>query len=128
MNNALLVIIGSGLGGVLRYWLTLTSDTFLGKSFPYGTLTVNIIGSFFMGLLATIIFGQPEQQQGPLRYLLLVGLMGGFTTFSAFSLENMQLLQEKTLIPFFLNIFLSVGLCLLFVMLGNLIGKIYISH
>jgi|JI8StandDraft_2_1071088.scaffolds.fasta_scaffold141522_2 CrcB protein len=90
MPHLLLVAIGGALGSMLRYGVGRWAITAMGPGFPFGTFAVNIIGGFLMGLLAGWLarFG-PESAAGSedLRLLLGVGVLGGFTTFSAFSLE-----------------------------------------
>jgi fluoride exporter len=83
---ALLVFLGAGLGGVARYGVNQLAVAWLGLAFPWATLAVNVVGSFLMGLCAEVIVarfgGWPEA-----RLFLMTGVLGGFTTFSAFSLE-----------------------------------------
>ena len=90
---ALLVAAGSALGGVLRYVVGVTLQQRLVSVFPYGTLTVNVTGSLLAGFLVRYLLqsplGTPE-----VRALLLTGFCGGYTTFSAFSFESVQLFQE----------------------------------
>ncbi len=118
MNNLLYVAGGGSLGSVLRYWLSTNVQLWLGKDFPYGTLSVNLIGSLLIGLLYTVL-----QQRLEWRLLLIVGLLGGFTTFSAFSLDTMHLIEGGQPGKAALNIFLSVSLCLAGCWLGIIIGK-----
>ena len=122
MNNIIFVILGSGLGGGTRYWISTTVENMLGKAFPYGTLTVNVIGSFCIGILATVLLAKTNNA-GALRYLLIVGFMGGFTTFSAFSLETLHLFKHEAMLYAILNIMLSVVLCIAAVWIGSLLGK-----
>jgi CrcB protein len=84
----LLVAAGGALGSVLRYLVSLAALGWLGAGFPWGTLAVNLLGSAAIGLLAGLGIG------GPARLFLVTGLLGGFTTFSAFSLET-ALLWER---------------------------------
>lgn len=86
MLNYLLVFIGAGLGGSARHAVNVAAGRALGMNFPYGTLTVNVVGSFAMGLLIGIfaIRSDPGQQ---VRLFLTTGFLGGFTTFSTFSLD-----------------------------------------
>lgn len=86
MPHLLLVATGGALGSMLRYGVGRWAMTALGPGFPFGTFTVNIVGGFLMGLLAGWLarFGEGSEE---LRLLLGVGVLGGFTTFSAFSLE-----------------------------------------
>lgn len=84
--NFLIVFLGAGLGGVARYGVNQLAVAWLGLAFPWATLAVNVVGSFLMGLCAEVIVarfgGWPEA-----RLFLMTGVLGGFTTFSAFSLE-----------------------------------------
>ena len=92
MRIALLIGIGSFIGGILRYLISLSIQSKIFSTFPFGTLTVNILGSFVIG----IIFGFSEKfNLAPeWRLFLATGICGGFTTFSSFSLETMTMLQE----------------------------------
>ncbi|KAA2244164.1 fluoride efflux transporter CrcB [Salinarimonas soli] len=81
--NVLLVFLGAGLGGVIRYGVNLGALRLLGPGFPWATLGVNVVGSLAMGLLAAMLAGR----SGEARLLLMTGMLGGFTTFSAFSLD-----------------------------------------
>ena len=119
----LLVFLGAGLGGISRYWVSNGIHLFLGRQFPFGTLVVNATGSFLTGLLFTIIskrFGDIEPQ---LRALLLIGFLGGYTTFSSFSLETLNLIETgawwNALLNILLNVFLCVGLSCLGVLGGR---------
>jgi len=123
MNKTVLVLIGSGIGGVIRFWLSLSLDNTLGKIFPYDTLAVNVLGSFFMGLVAAIAIGQSGTSATVIKYLLLIGFMGGFTTFSTFSLDTMNFLTKGATLHGLLNIICNVSFCLLAVWLGSVVGK-----
>jgi CrcB protein len=113
------VAIGSALGGVGRYAVSRARAEWLGAGFPWGTLLVNAAGSFLIGLVAGL--AGPGGRIGPdLRLFLIVGLCGGFTTFSAFSFETMELLRERHLAAAGANILFSVLLCLAGVWLGTL--------
>jgi CrcB protein len=95
MFPALIVFIGAGIGGVLRHVVNLTAARTMGLDFPWGTLTVNVVGSFLMGALASFFMlrlNQPGMQEW--RLFLTTGVLGGFTTFSAFSLD-LALLYER---------------------------------
>jgi CrcB protein len=88
MKSYLLVFLGAGIGGALRHGVNLGSARLFGTAFPWGTLTVNIVGSFIMGALAGwLAFKAGEGWSQPLRLFLTTGILGGFTTFSAFSLD-----------------------------------------
>jgi fluoride exporter len=93
MNDALMVGIGAGIGGMLRHGVSVASARLLGPDFPYGTMTVNVVGSFVMGLLAAYFALKGEASQAS-RLFLTTGLLGGFTTFSAYSLETVLLYEQ----------------------------------
>jgi CrcB protein len=89
----LAVGIGSGVGSVLRYSVSLLSQATLGGYFPWGTLIVNVLGSCLIGWLAATLSRSPHSPMAPLQPLLIAGFCGGFTTFSLFSLETLYLVQ-----------------------------------
>lgn len=97
MNAFLTVFLGAGLGGALRHGVNLASLRWLGPGFPYGTLTVNIAGSLAMGLVAGWFASRVDPAQS-WRLFLSTGILGGFTTFSAYSLEVVQLYERGTLL------------------------------
>ena len=88
MKAYLLVFLGAGIGGALRHGVNVGCARMCGTAFPWGTLTVNVVGSFIMGALAGwLAFKAGEGWSQPLRLFLTTGILGGFTTFSAFSLD-----------------------------------------
>ncbi|MGO4525325.1 fluoride efflux transporter CrcB [Microvirga sp. 2MCAF35] len=88
MKSYLLVFLGAGIGGALRHGVNLGCARYCGTAFPWGTLTVNVAGSFLMGAIAGwLAFKAGEGWSQPLRLFLTTGILGGFTTFSAFSLD-----------------------------------------
>jgi fluoride exporter len=88
MASYLLVFLGAGIGGALRHGVNVGCARMCGTAFPWGTLTVNVVGSFIMGALAGwLAFKAGEGWSQSLRLLLTTGILGGFTTFSAFSLD-----------------------------------------
>lgn len=105
------VAVGSAIGGTLRFWLSNFVYEFLPPTFPYGTLSVNVLGSFLIGL---IMFGLDDRGliDHEMRLFLTVGVCGGFTTFSTFSLETINLLKNSEYTMALINIGLSVVLCL----------------
>ena len=96
MQAFLIVFLGAGLGGAVRHAVNLGCARACGTDFPWGTLTINIAGSLVMGLLAGwLAFKAGEVWTQPLRLFLTTGILGGFTTFSAFSLDAMLLIERN---------------------------------
>lgn len=117
MNNLIFVAIGGALGASMRYGVTMLMVSLLGKGFPYATLMVNVIGSFFMGILFSVI-EHGMMSDLPWRSLFGIGLLGAFTTFSTFSLDTLLLLQHGDWFKAMLNIFLNVVVCIFAAWLG----------
>ncbi|URD60375.1 fluoride efflux transporter CrcB [Sphingomonas sp. KRR8] len=113
--NALIVFVGGGLGAVARYGVGRLSLPWAGSFLPAGTLVVNILGSFLMGLLAAVLAEGPAASQ-PWRLFLATGVLGGFTTFSAFSLDALTLWQRG-----------QVGLAALYVLASVLLSLLAIT-
>jgi CrcB protein len=110
--QALLIIAGGGaLGSVSRYWMTQWVQNWMGQGFPYGTLVVNVIGCLLAGLVYGALQRGPEASQA-WNALLIVGFLGAFTTFSAFSLATLDLLQRGEMVAGIANVLLSVLLSL----------------
>ena len=111
MNPYLIVFCGCGLGGMLRYAANMGVPRLLGSNFPYHTLLVNIVGSFAMGSLAGYfaLKASPSQEW---RLFLTTGILGGFTTFSAFSLDTVALYERGELALCVLYVLASVGVSL----------------
>ena len=108
MTSYLVVFVGAGIGGALRHGVNVASGRLLGPGFPWGTLIVNVLGSLAMGLLAAYFVarsGASEQW----RLFLTTGLLGGFTTFSAFSLDTMLLVERNSYGLAAAYVLLSVG-------------------
>lgn len=118
MINIILISFGTGLGGVSRYLMSTYVYRLLGQQFPYGTLIVNAIGSLLIGFLSVIIIDRYPIIGPQLRAFLLIGFIGGYTTFSTFSLETLTLFENGDWIIGILNILLSIGLCLSLTWLG----------
>jgi len=121
MMNLAAIAIGGAIGAVLRFWVSSGIYSILGKEFPYGTLAVNILGSFLMGFLYILFLERIVSNE--LRAIVLIGLLGAFTTFSTFSIETLNLLLDGEQAKALLNIFFSVGLCLLATWMGMLLAK-----
>src|SRR5262245_26354312 len=119
MMQVLLVALGGALGSVARYGVSVAAVRWLGAGFPWGTLMVNVAGGLAMGVLAARI--SPGQED--LRLLLGVGILGGFTTFSAFSLETVRLMEQgpaPAMLYVSASLVLSVGACWLGYSLGRI--------
>jgi fluoride exporter len=113
----LIVFLGAGIGGALRHGVNLAAVRWFGYGFPFGTLLVNIGGSFLMGLLAGYFAWQTGVNQH-LRLFLTTGILGGFTTFSAFSLDTALLIERNALAMATGYVIGSVGLALAGLFLG----------
>ncbi len=122
MQQLLAIAGGGALGAVLRFLMSSNIYRIFGRDFPYGTLAVNVLGSFAMGLIFILIV-----ERGVLsaewRSVIIIGFLGAFTTFSTFSIETLSLLESGELSRAALNIFLSVALCLAATWLGLVIGR-----
>lgn len=116
------IAAGGALGALLRYATSLGVHHLFGRAFPYGTLSVNVLGSLLMGLLYVMLV-ERLALAAEWRAALLIGLLGAFTTFSTFSLETLQLIEGGEIARAGLNVVLSVVLCLAAAWLGLVIGR-----
>lgn len=123
LPNSLLIFIGAGLGGVLRYWVSNGIYFLLGRQFPYGTLVANVTGCFLMGLLFVLTLERSVSMASQFRALLLIGLLGGYTTFSSFSIETFSLFESGSWFSALTNIFLSIIMCIAATWLGVIGGR-----
>jgi CrcB protein len=126
MSGLLYVALGGALGASSRYGLGLWIDRAAGASFPYGTLSANILGSFLMGILAAWLAMKSGGSDGA-RLFIGVGLLGGFTTFSSFSLDAMNLLRDKGVSSFVLYVGASVAMSLLAITAGLWVARKILS-
>jgi CrcB protein len=123
MNQLIGIALGGAFGSVLRFLVSTGVYQWLGRGFPYGTLAVNLIGSFLIGFLTEVLVLQRITFGTEYRAAILVGVLGGFTTFSTFSLESIYLIEQGNLSKAGLNVLISVGICLLATWLGLLTGR-----
>jgi len=121
-RNLLAVAAGGALGSSLRYVLGIVSLHVLGPGFPWGTLLINVIGSFAIGLVGEFAIG-PHALGSAMRVFLMIGVLGGFTTFSAFSLESLSLVVTRAPIIPFAYVAGSVVLGIAFCYVGVLLGR-----
>jgi CrcB protein len=120
----LAVAAGGALGSLARFWMTGAVTSLTGPRFPYGTLLINILGSFVIGLVAGLTLTPARMGMHPdMRIFLMVGVCGGFTTFSAFSLQTLELIQTGDTVPALLYVIASVVLCVLVVWFGWWLGR-----
>lgn len=117
MFQAFLVAIGGAIGSLLRYYVGLGSLRLMGPGFPWGTLIVNVVGCFVIGLFAEMI-ARRFNASVELRLLLITGFLGGFTTFSAFSLDAISLFERGEVLAGSIYIAASVGLSMVAVIAG----------
>jgi CrcB protein len=116
------IAVGGAAGALFRFWVSSGVYHLLGRGFPFGTLAVNVLGSLAMGFLY-VLFLERMSASPELRAALLIGFLGAFTTFSTFSIETLNLLEQAELVKAGLNMLLSVGACILACWFGLIIGR-----
>jgi len=127
LQASLMVAGGGALGSLMRYWVNLAAYRSFSPSFPLGTLIVNVLGCFLIGL----IFSLAEKSSllsTNIRLFLMVGICGGFTTFSSFSIESINLLRAREIWFFFLNMGAQVFLGLAATVVGLLLGSFLVKQ
>ena len=122
MNKIMAVAVGGALGSVLRYGLSNWVHSFVGRGFPYGTLAVNVLGCLAMGILF-VLFVERSSESALWRTGLLVGVLGGFTTFSAFSIETFNLIEQGAMAKAMGNMAASLILCIGATWLGVILAR-----
>ena len=122
MQTLFFIALGGALGAILRYAVSNGVHILLGRSFPFGTLSVNVLGSLLMGFLYIILIERISNNMG-LRAMLIIGFLGAFTTFSTFSIETFNLLESGEAFKALTNILVSVVLCLLAAWIGVVLGR-----
>ncbi|MDH5471762.1 MAG: fluoride efflux transporter CrcB [Gammaproteobacteria bacterium] len=125
MKGLLYVAIGGALGAMLRYGISSGIYAWFGRSFPYGTLVVNVIGSFAIGIFSILLI-QKFNVSHELRLALVVGVLGALTTFSTFSWDTLDLMQQGLMQRAFLNVLLNVVLCIAAAWVGAQFARSYI--
>ncbi|MCG7929238.1 MAG: fluoride efflux transporter CrcB [Candidatus Thiodiazotropha weberae] len=122
MYQLLVIASGGAAGALFRFWVSSGVYGVLGRGFPYGTLAVNVLGSLVMGFLY-VLFIERMAVSTEWRAGLLIGFLGAFTTFSTFSMETLNLLEQAEVLKAGLNVLLSVVACLLACWLGLVLGR-----
>jgi CrcB protein len=124
------VALGGALGSTGRYWLSGLVAARFGETFPWGTLAINVTGSFVIGIIAALAVPEgrmDSQSRNFATQFLLIGVCGGYTTFSSFSLQTLNLLRNREWLYAGGNVILSVVLCMVAVWLGWLLGATFNS-
>ena len=122
MTQILSIAAGGAAGALLRFWISSGVYGILGRGFPWGTLAVNVIGSLLMGFLY-VIFLERMTVEPEVRAAIIIGLLGSFTTFSTFSIETLNLIEQADYMKAILNMAVSVFACLLAAWAGLLLGR-----
>lgn len=122
MNKYLVVALGGAIGSMLRFWGAGYVSGRLGTRFPYGTFVINITASFLIGLIMTVL-SERTHLSPSWRYLLVVGFLGGYSTFSSFEYESFSVFRDGEFLIAAMNIALSVGVGFVAVWIGAITGR-----
>ena len=122
--QVLAIAAGGAIGALMRYWVSMAVHQGMGKSFPYGTLTVNVAGSLLIGILY-VVFNERIEVSPYWRALLMVGMLGAFTTFSTFSIETLELMEKGDMVRAGINVLSNVILCITAAWLGLLVTRLF---
>lgn len=122
MTKYLLVAVGGALGSILRFWAGTYVSARMGTRFPYGTLVINITASFLLGVIMTVL-AERGHWSANWRYLVPIGFIGGYSTFSSFEYETFRIFQDGDLLIAALNIVSSVAAGFVSVWLGVITGR-----
>lgn len=122
MSIYLAIAAGGAVGALSRYWMSGSVGQLLGQAFPFGTLSVNVLGSFLMGLFAILLTEKIPVDES-VRLGLLTGMLGAFTTFSAFAMDTLGLIESGAVIRALGYMLASVLLCIVAAWTGVLIAK-----
>ncbi|MEW7999305.1 MAG: fluoride efflux transporter CrcB [Candidatus Thiodiazotropha endolucinida] len=122
LNQLIAIASGGAIGALFRFWVSSGIYSLLGRGFPYGTLVVNVLGSLVMGFLYVLLLERTTVSP-EMRGALLIGFLGAFTTFSTFSIETLNLLEQAELLKAGLNILVSVIACVLACWFGLVVGR-----
>ena len=120
------VALGGALGSVSRFWLSGVVARHFGETFPWGTMLVNVSGSFLIGVIGALAVPEGRLDSSSRAFFtqfLMIGICGGYTTFSSFSLQTLNLLRDREWLYAGGNVLLSVTLCLVAIWLGWLLGS-----
>ncbi len=122
MGQVLAIGIGGAIGSLLRFWMSTWVHSLAGRGFPYGTFAVNVLGCFVMGILF-VLFTERFRDNTVLRAGVLIGVLGGFTTFSSFSIETFNLIEQGAHLKALTNMAASLVLCIGGTWFGVIIGR-----
>ncbi len=122
MMRVLAIALGGAAGALSRYWVSNAVHALAGRGFPYGTLTVNVLGSLVMGFL-TVLFLERMDVGPEWRAAILIGFLGAFTTFSTFSIETLNLIESAQYLKAGVNMTVSLAACVVAAWLGVLGGR-----